>query len=173
MTTQAKQDLEHQQRREATIKARAEGAKTPGQVGMGMKNMFFQTNKPGYFTEENMAKAKILRAKCPRMAGMSTVIGNTVFSFDAEGMCRKISEGHSLYDFDVLCSLNGVTRIEDDIPVAELAKTLTPLKVVSPIIPDVPSVTSLDVSDEGEPDLVVPAQEDDVMDKNEKKKFKR
>lgn len=87
--------------------------------------------------------SQILIASCPRLRGQTTVIGNTAFSFDKEGICRKSNEGNVSIDFELLCAKNGVTRLDDD------------LVVVAPTVPldveDAPfePVTAQDIAPPG------------------------
>lgn len=82
--------------------------KNYAQVSNSFLKAAFDTPKRGYFTEGPMLKAKSMR-----LAGKSTVVGNTVFSFDKEGICKVIDQGNARLDFEVLIQQNGVQKVED------------------------------------------------------------
>ena len=115
---------EWEKRREATREAAAKNPRSPAQAAMSVAKNFTQPTKPGYFTEENMSKTQLLVAQCKRLAGRATVIGNTVFTFDKNGIARIISQANNVYDFNVLLRQNGVVQLDAD--------TLQPLDVTAP-----------------------------------------
>jgi len=72
-----------------------------------MKNAF-DVPRIGYFKEGPM-----LRAQCKRLAGRSTVVGGTVFTFNDEGVCSVIDQANAKVDFETLCAQNGVSVYTD------------------------------------------------------------
>lgn len=65
--------------------------------------------KPSLFNESSYLEVKnMLKAKCIRLSGHNLVIGNTVFSFDKDGLAETPDLGNARYDFEALLKLHGV-----------------------------------------------------------------
>ena len=71
----------------------------------------------------NVKGAKMLRAQCKRLASQNYVIGNTVFSFDKDGIVCIPDMGRQSEDFKHLLRLNGVIDLDADKVVDYPAKT--------------------------------------------------
>lgn len=163
---------EWEMRRAATMKSAAAGRKTSGQLGLAMKGMFHQVAKPGAHSEENMAGAKLLKAFRKGFAGRACVIGNTVFNFDKDGICRVIDQGNARLDYEVFCRMNGVVPLTDDeqpvvpaasIPVAAVgpAPMATEESVLSGILDDEEVVltaeeAAAETAADGPPEVIIP-----------------
>jgi hypothetical protein len=59
---------------------------------------------------------KVRKAYCPRFANRQTVIGNTVFNFDAKGICtfKNTYRATCIEDFEQLVKMNGITELDKD-----------------------------------------------------------
>lgn len=75
------------------------------------------------------------KAYCKRLAGRETVIGNTVFKFDKDGICKFKNTYVStcFEDFDKLCQMNGVKDItnEPTEPVVQETKPVENLQKIT------------------------------------------
>lgn len=65
-----------------------------------------------------------LMAKALRFKDNTVTIGNTVFSFDTNGITKIKDTGYTLYDFNELLKMNGVTEIKEP-KISKPQKTLT------------------------------------------------
>lgn len=148
MTLAGKDRLDWEKRREATREAAAKSQRSPGAAAMGIAKNLAQPTRPGFFNEENMAPSQMLAAQCKRLAGRSTVIGNTVFAFDKDGICRVINHSNVIYDFAILLRQNGVIVL-DPITLRPLDPTVDGDPVVEapevpPVAPPVDETTSIE-----------------------------
>ena len=134
------------------------GAKSAVQVVGSFLKAAFETPTRGYFTEGHM-----LKAKCPRLAGRSTVLGNTVFAFDKDGVCSVLDQGNARVDYELLLQQNGVQKFEESAPVIK-AESL-PLKDARVFTPDPPAE---EVAEEKADE---PAEEKPVESKKKKSIF--
>lgn len=62
----------------------------------------------------------MLKAIAKRFANSNQVIGNTVFSFDKDGLTQIIEAGYARYDFEALLTMNGVYAVSDNAVEAEI-----------------------------------------------------
>lgn len=132
----------------------------------------------GYFTE-GMMNAKILKAQCKRMAGRATIIGNTAFKFDRNGICRIANEANVSLDFKVLCRQNGVIELDPETEQPIEFSSKEPMAPVKAVVGPGPTEDELseraagkevqaaesaamDLLDDGPPDLVVPAAKEEA-----------
>lgn len=136
---------------------------------MSVAKNFTQPTKPGYFTEENMSKTQLLVAQCKRLTGRATVIGNTVFTFDKNGITRVISQANNVYDFNMLLRQNGVVHLDPNtLQPLEMTKAEDPVilppadpVVVEPIVipPAAPAVVEPIVQPAASPTVTEPVIE--------------
>lgn len=130
------------------------GGKNSSQVTSAFLRSSFEPNKRENFTEGNMRK--MLKARCERLTGRSTVIGNTAFAFDKDGVCSVLDQGNARVDFELLLQQNGVRPFEEAPAVVQEA---APKAVRPVIVPDAP------VEDE-----IEPLEDAPVVAKSDKKK---
>lgn len=171
-----------------TLKTSAESPKHMGQLGLGVQKLLTQKTTPGYFLP---GATKMLKAKCTRLAGQSTVIGNTAFAFDQKGITRVTDQGNTRLDFDVLCVQNGVVRLADDetpaqsdhvsamkqsaVPAAAPVEPMTSAELPKGellVVDEAPMEEATDSLETAPPDLVVPAPvEEDKPAEHKPEKF--
>lgn len=133
---------EFQSRRAANTKQRSESPKHSGQLMSSLAKQFTAPTTPGYFREGPM-----LKAMCKRLAGRTTVIGNTVFTFDKAGICRIINQGNTALDYEFLLKQNGVHKLDDD-------EKIIPRYPLSPAVEETPAL----------PVFEVPVEDDDEVE---------
>lgn len=106
-----------------------------------------------------LRKVIMLKARCLRLAGQTTVIGSTVFSFDVSGVCSVENLGNAKVDFDILLQQNGVLPFEEEV------KPVLPVVEQDVITPPVPKMMAKHTVIEDTNDA-----DDDKSDKTDKKK---
>jgi hypothetical protein len=173
MTTAERDKLLLEKRREATREKLMQAPKTAGAVGLGLMKNLAQVTQLGYKTEGSM-----LKAQCKRLAKRVHVIGNTVFRFDAEGICRVVDQGFNASDFDMLCKQHGVVRLDTETELPVGVAPPAPAAVEAPKQIEAPKASApvADASWEaGPPDLVVPppAEDDSAVVVDDSKKASR
>jgi len=146
-----KQFSAHEAKRATTRENLAKGSKTVGQLLLGLHKTAREAapNK-----EVNMA-AKWLKAKCMRLAGRSTVIGQTAFAFDIDGLCKTLDQGNARVDYQVLIAQNGVTEVMDA-PMSPTPRLIIPAMPKSAPVKVFEETTNGVEEDMSPPDLIVP-----------------
>lgn len=161
MTLTGKSLAEFEGRRAVTRKTLSESPKTSGQLMEALAKKFTQPSRPGYSNEGPM-----LKARCPRLAGRTHVIGNTVFPFDKHGICRIPDAGNNRLDYEVLLQQNGVTPWEDPVATEGALPAPAPEPAAPPAVielppPEVPAHAEMEAAP---PDLVVPETEPEITE---------
>jgi hypothetical protein len=148
------------------------GAKLANQVTQSFLQTSFESNKSANFTEGNMRK--MLKARCERLTGRSTVIGNTVFAFDKDGVCNVLDQGNARVDFEILLQQNGV-RPFDVAPVVAAPVVAAPVVAAPVVAEEVPApkaVSPVIVPDAPVEEEIEPLEEAPVVAKSSEKKKK-
>jgi hypothetical protein len=159
MALTGREAAEWEQRRDASRKRASESPRGPAAVALGLQKTLIGVARPGYFTEGAM-----LKAQCKRLTNQCTVIGNTVFRFDKNGITRTINQANVLYDFNELLKQNGVIELNDDETPKGTASpaAVPPPAVTAPVVESPAPVTppvldeQLEEMEAAPPDLVVP-----------------
>src|SRR5258706_16057376 len=157
-----------EERKEQALKSSADAApKTPEAVRWSfLKKAAFEQAPLGYFTEANMSVKK-LQACWPAMANKTTVINNTVFAFDKNGVCTVLDEGNTRLDYELLLQKRHVQPWPlQPVPAAVPASVEEP-QAAAPVVDSAPEEMVIEAEPEADaPPVLAP-------DDNEAGKLRR